>query len=406
MGVVNVQLKIKAQRIKFITRLLNAEWEGLWKSLAEHFLGKYKHLNINTHILKCKIINKKLNVQYIPNIYREMLIAWTDLDLSRDTGSVQQILHEPLHGNVNIPQNIKTSTLIGFQINLVQDIWDLNTNDFKPFVGLITNGIFRRHYNQIKDNFPRQWLRILNNEDPYYGELDTIFLLQNDNILTDVQNATAKELYTAILTKTNTEVLCKAKWEHVFGDKIIWKNIWKTIHSGLIDNWDLNIIYKLIHQVIAVRKNLYHWRIAPTPECLECSDVDSVLHAFFYCTKTNNFIKQAEPIFKKPFGDNFKLNVYSMVFGPTHKIGNNASKLGIFLWSKIIKTIWICRKLLEESKPCNEMEIFKTFVKQRIEMEHFVVSENDGKRENFLSYWCYEGILATCTDAFEVKFCL
>ena len=94
-----------------------------------------------------------------------------------------------------------------------------------------------------------------------------------------------------------------------------------------------------------------------------------------------------------------------MVFGPTHKIGNNASKLGIFLWSKVIKTIWICRKLLEESKPCNEMEIFNTFVKQRIKMEHFVASENDGKRENFLSYWCYEGILATCTDAFELNFC-
>ena len=39
-------------------------------------------------------------------------------------------------------------------------------------------------------------------------------------------------------------------------------------------------------------------------------------------------------------------------------------------------------------------------------MEHFVASENDGKRENFLSYWCYEGILATCTDAFELNFCL
>ena len=137
----------------------------------------------------------------------------------------------------------------------------------------------------------------------------------------------------------------------------------------------------------------------PTPECLACSDVDSVLHAFLYCAKINNFIK---PIFKKLLGD----NVYLMVFGPTHKIGNNASKLGIFLWSKVIKTIWICRKLLEESKPCNEMEIFKTFVKQRIKMEHFVASENDGKRENFLSYWCYEGILATCTDAFELNFCL
>ena len=53
---------------------------------------------------------------------------------------------------------------------------------------------------------------------------------------------------------------------------------------------------------------------------------------------------------------------------------------------KVIKTIWICRKLLEQSKPCNEMEIFKTFVNQRIKMEHFVASEKKGKRENFLSY--------------------
>ena len=52
------------------------------------------------------------------------------------------------------------------------------------------------------------------------------------------------------------------------------------------------------------------------------------------------------------------------------------------------------------------MEILKTFVKQRIEMEHFVASEIDGKRENILSYWCYEGILATCTDALELNFCL
>ena len=61
MGIVNVRLKIKVQRIKFITRLLNSEGGGLWKSLAEYFLGKYKNLNINTHILKCKIINRKEN---------------------------------------------------------------------------------------------------------------------------------------------------------------------------------------------------------------------------------------------------------------------------------------------------------------------------------------------------------
>ena len=168
---------------------------------------------------------------------------------------------------------------------------------------------------------------------PIDGELDTIFLLQNDNILSDLQNATKKDLYTAILTKSNTEVLCKAKWENVFGDKIIWKNIWKTIHLGLIDNWDLNIIYKLIHQVSVVRKNLYHWRIAPTPECRECSNVDSVLHAYFYCAKTNNFIKQVEPIFKNRFGDERERNVlfndalntfYLRLYGVRHMVKDHS----------------------------------------------------------------------------------
>ena len=68
----------------------------------------------------------------------------------------------------------------------------------------------------------------------------------------------------------------------------------------------------------------------PTPECLEWSDEDSVLHAFFYCAKTKHFIKHVDPILKKHFGDNFQLNVYIIVFGPTPKIGNTASKLGFF----------------------------------------------------------------------------
>ena len=52
------------------------------------------------------------------------------------------------------------------------------------------------------------------------------------------------------------------------------------------------------------------------------------------------------------------------------------------------------------------MDILNYLVKQRIEMEHFIASENEGKRERLLSYWCYESILATCTDAFELNICI
>ena len=161
-----------------------------------------------------------------------------------------------------------------------------------------------------------------------------------------------------MLKKTNKDVLCKAKWENLFGENIKWETIWKTIHSGLIENWDFDVIYKLIHKVIAVRRNLHYWRIVSSPSCLECGDGDSVLHAFFHCKKTKQFTKQAEPLFKKLFGKHFKLNAFKIIFGIQYKDGNNASKLGIFLWSKLIKTIWISRKLLEDTKPCNEMAIF------------------------------------------------
>ena len=81
------------------------------------------------------------------------------------------------------------------------------------------------------------------------------------------------------------------------------------------------------------------------------------LARFFPTKKTKQIIKQAEPLIKKHFGKHFKFIAFKITFGMQYKAGNNASKLGIFLWSKLIKTIWISRKLLEDSKPCNEITI-------------------------------------------------
>ena len=55
---------------------------------------KYKNLNIDTHVLKCKIINRNENFKSMTNIYREMLIAWMDLELSHHMKSIQQIYHK------------------------------------------------------------------------------------------------------------------------------------------------------------------------------------------------------------------------------------------------------------------------------------------------------------------------
>ena len=62
--------------------------------------------------------------------------------------------------------------------------------------------------------------------------------------------------------------------------------------------------------------------------------VDSVLHAFFHCSKTKFFIKQLESYFLK-----MARNSNRIIFGIKHNFGNYASNLGIFLSSKAIRVI-------------------------------------------------------------------
>ena len=75
-------------------------------------------------------------------------------------------------------------------------------------------------------------------------------------------------------------------------------------------------------------------------------------HAFFHCSKTKHFIiitiKQIDIIVQQRFGKKFKLIPNIIIYGIKSKVVNYASN---FLWSKLIRVIWITRRLLAERKP-------------------------------------------------------
>ena len=62
-------------------------------------------------------------------------------------------------------------------------------------------------------------------------------------------------------------------------------------------------------------------------------------------------------------------DVFKMIFLIKIKIG--------FFWG-------ICNKLLEENKPCNEVAIFKTFVKIRLESEYHAAFEQPEREKCFI----------------------
>ena len=162
----------------------------------------------------------------------------------------------------------------------------------------------------MHEHFPKDWLRTLKNSEHYDGDLDAnraiaralpkglvkdfkknsehydgdlgaIFRIKLFDTEKDITNVRTKDIYAVLIYRTQNDASFKTKWENIFTETIKWKEVWQTLNSGVIQNYDYDMIYEMIRNIIAVQKNLHDWKIEPTPNYVFCNSVDSVLHAFF-----------------------------------------------------------------------------------------------------------------------------
>ena len=74
--------------------------------------------------MKCTIEDKSNNFKLILNIYKEMLLAWADIDITHNTDSYQ-ILYESILDYTQLSNN-----------NTVRDGWNVGTDDFNDWARL------------------------------------------------------------------------------------------------------------------------------------------------------------------------------------------------------------------------------------------------------------------------------
>ena len=51
-----------------------------------------------------------------------------------------------------------------------------------------------------------------------------------------------KDTYTVLLHRTKKDASFKTKWENIFIETINRKEVWQTLNSGLIENYDFDVI--------------------------------------------------------------------------------------------------------------------------------------------------------------------
>ena len=178
----------------------------------------------------------------MPNIYKELLLAWADMDITHETDSYQTILYEPIHDNPHLG-NTHYIHLSKADMHLVRDIWDVETDDFMDCAGCSTSRPFYCQIENIHEHFSQDWLRTLRTSDHFDGDRDAIFLIDLLGTKKDITEVKTKDMYAVLLRRTKKVASYKTKWENIFTEIIKWKEVWQTLNSGLIKKCDFDMIY-------------------------------------------------------------------------------------------------------------------------------------------------------------------
>ena len=117
---------------------------------------------------------------------------------------------------------------------------------------------------------------IYRSPSPYYEYIMSLINKCKDSLKFPIFKN--KELY-SIFFKTE-HITVETKYP-VFN----WKRIWKNFNSSKIILYKKEFVYKHLHEVLAVGKRLYEFRLSTSGVCSLCGNEESAIHLFYFCDK-------------------------------------------------------------------------------------------------------------------------
>ena len=117
---------------------------------------------------------------------------------------------------------------------------------------------------------------IYRSPSPYYEYIMSLINKCKDSLKFPIFKN--KELY-SIFFKTE-HITVETKYP-VFN----WKRIWKNFNSSKITLYKKEFVYKHLHEVLAVGKRLYEFRLSTSGVCSLCGNEESAIHLFYFCDK-------------------------------------------------------------------------------------------------------------------------
>ena len=320
---IDIQKQLLSFRLKWLGRLVN-ENKGTWKNMANYWFDQLGGIKL---LLNCdynKDILMILNEKNIPTFYGEVLNAWMIIRSHANVKSNTLKEYKSEHilwYNQNITLN-KRSLFYRYWydagIVYLKDVFENNIflsmeNMSRKLASKkgVSNLMF--DYVKLKRAIPPVWINQVNQNNEANSlenlrlQIPNLTFKGKDRHISDLSS---KFFYTMIMMNsrplyTNS---CCIFWENIFQVNIDWPNVFKRYFIFTKENKLRQFNFKLIYNLLPVRKNLLKWNLINEGHCSHCRVEEDVIHAFFTCKLNSLFFTYIENIIKQVYRVDMKIN--------------------------------------------------------------------------------------------------
>ena len=94
-----------------------------------------------------------------------------------------------------------------------------------------------------------------------------------------------------------------------------WKSVLDFKFKKVCDNKVRQFNFKLLHNILPFKDNLYKWKIAPDNICSTCKQFESSLHILLKCQRTTLFWQRISSVIRNWFKTEFLIEEKNIVTG-------------------------------------------------------------------------------------------
>ena len=409
LGLVDVSLKVKAQRIKYISRLIMPGFSYKWQVLADYFIGLYRGSCMGRVILKSHIFPYAANIANMPAIYKECIKAWYAINVvhTMSPRTQEHVLDTPVFLNTKLTFRNKPLFNANFITKGLRTIGDLigENGEFLDAAACLHKfSIEQTEANtllleRIVECVPHEWKRALINDQHQYkaaNYLGVIDVGQQCRFLL-VSKFNTRRLYLLLLKTVShkANVASLRRWKAVFhNDQLTVKQLFAGTHSHSMCNIVADLQWKSVHMTLTTNKFLHQCQLIESANCSLCGNTEeNILHTFTSCPNATMFWDKVRPIFNKlvSVGGN-SLKIFNICFGYSHlhkRLDEQTIHLANYLLFTAKHCIWVARNLKKDGKDADPYPIFRNKIKKRIIDEYIYYGQHSPKRlAIFINRWC------------------